>query len=888
MLASALALLLSGVAIHPIAGQNATQTVGISPVRTAVAMRAHGRIDIDGKLEEPDWHAAPISAQFTQSYPNPGAMPRQRTEVRVLYDNTSLYVGIRSFDNHPDSIAQPLARRDSYGIYSDWVGFSIDSYHDRRSSFGFAVNPRGVQKDEMISNDNSEDLNWDGVWQVATTVDSLGWTAEFRIPLSQLRLGPVRDGVDRIWGFQVSRDIARYHERDVWSPFTSQSPGYVSSFGDLTGLRDIPVPTRLDLLPYLSTKLIRAPGTTANPLFRRNDVTPSVGGDLNYGLPNGLTLTATVNPDFGQVEVDPAVVNLSAFETFFPEKRPFFLAGSDVFQFGQTQVDASYNSQIFYYSRRIGRAPQLSVPGSDVAYVDAPNESSILGALKLAGRTHGWTVGMMDGVTSKETARYVTTSGARGTSTVEPLTNYAVGRLRRDFNDDNTAIGGMVTATNRDVADTVVRDVLRSRALLGGIDFDHSWNSRNWIVSGYVTASSVNGTPAAITATQLSSAHYYQRPDVSYLHADSTRTSLSGHMAEVALAKRGKWFGSLDYKEVSPGFEINDLGFISQTDYRSIVPAVGYQSNEPGRIFRQYSITAASFDAWNFGNALIRQSNTVIANTTFNNLWAAGLQATYAPDQLSDQLTRGGPLALIPGLWRLDASVSSDSRKPAIVSSELQYQHDASGGFAEGANITLDVRPTSAIHASFGPTFSVTTSSNQYVRTVSDPLASATYGNRYVFANLRQTTLSLDTRLDWTFSTTLSLQLYAQPFVSAGKFSTFKELLAPRTRRFGVYGTSRGAISRGTNGVYTLDPDANGPAPSFEVSDPNFNVRSLQGDAVLRWEYRPGSTIFFVWQQQRDGVAPIGDFGFTRDVGDIFREPPTNVFLLKATFWLAR
>ena len=857
-------------------------------MRTAVAMRTHGRIDIDGKLNEPDWQSAPIAAQLTQSYPNPGATPRQRTQVRVLYDNASLYVGIRAFDNHPDSIAQPLARRDSYGIYSDWVAFSIDSYHDRRTSFGFAVNPRGVQKDEMISNDNSEDLNWDGVWQVATTVDSLGWTAEFRIPLSQLRLGPVKDGVDRVWGFQVSRDIARYHERDFWSPYTSQSPGYVSSFGDLTGLRDIPVPARLDLLPYISTKLTRAPGTAANPLFRRNDMSPSVGGDLNYGLPNGLTLTATVNPDFGQVEVDPAVVNLTAFETFFPEKRPFFLAGSDVFQFGQTQVDASYNSQIFYYSRRIGRAPQLSVPGSDIAYVDAPNESSILGALKLTGKTHGWTVGLMDGVTGEETARYVTTSGVRGTSTVEPLTNYAVGRLRRDFDDGNTAIGGMLTATNRSVADTIVRDALRSRALLGGIDFDHSWNSRNWIVSGYVTASNVTGTPAAITATQRSSAHYYQRPDAPYLGVDSTRTSLNGHMAEVALAKRGKWFGSLDYKEVSPGFEINDLGFISQTDYRAVVPAVGYQSNEPGHIFRDYSVTAASFDAWNFGNALIRQSNTIITNATFNNLWSAGLQATYAPDQLSDQLTRGGPLAEIPGLWRLDASLSSDSRKPAIVSGELQYQHDAAGGFAQGANVTLDVRPTSAIHASFGPTFSVTSSSNQYVRSVSDPLAVATYGNRYIFANLRQTTLSLDTRLDWTFSTTLSLQLYAQPFVSAGRFATFKELSAPRTRRYSVYGADRGAISHGADGIYTIDPNASGPAPSFQLSDPNFNIRSLQGDAVLRWEYRPGSTIFFVWQQQRNGVAPIGDFGLTRDVGDIFRETPTNVFLVKATFYLAR
>lgn len=865
---------------------NTTTTRAIT--RTAIAIRTHEQIRIDGALDEPDWQSAPVTARFTQSYPDPGAEPQQRTEVRVLYDNVSLYVGIRAFDSHPDSIAQPLARRDSHGIYSDWLAFSIDSYHDRRTSFGFAVNPRGVQKDEVISNDNVEDLNWDGVWQVATAIDSLGWTAEFRIPLSQLRLGPVKNGIARVWGFQVSRDIARYHERDTWSPYTSQSPGYVSSFGDLTGLRDIPVPARLDLLPYVSTKVTRAPGTAANPLFRRNDPSPSVGGDLNYGLPNGLTLTATVNPDFGQVEVDPAVVNLTAFETFFPEKRPFFLAGSDVFQFGQTQTEASYNSQIFYYSRRIGRAPELSVTGSDIAYVDAPQESSILGAVKLAGRTHGWTVGLMDGVTATETARYVTTSGARGTSTVEPLTNYAVGRLRRDFNDGNTAIGGMITATNRNTADTVVKDALRSRAFLGGIDFDHSWDSRNWIVSGYVTQSSVAGTPASITATQLSSAHYYQRPDAPYLHLDTTRTSLTGHMAELALAKRGKWFGSLDYKEVSPGFEINDLGFISGTDYRSVVPAIGYQSNDPGRVFQQYSITAASFDVWDFGNTLIRQSNTVITSATFNNLWAAGLLATYAPDQLSDQLTRGGPLALIPGLWKFEASVNSDSRKPAIVSADLQYQHDAAGGFAQGANVTLDLRPTSAIHVSFGPTFGITSSSNQYVHSVNDSLAIATFGDRYVFANLRQTTLSLDTRLDWTFSTNLSLQLYAQPFVSAGQYSVFKELVAPRTRRYVDYGVDRGTISHGTDGGYTVDPDASGPAPSFNLGDPNFNVRSLQGDAVLRWEYRPGSTIFLVWQQQRNGVAPIGDFGFTRDLGDIFRESPTNVFLVKATFWLAR
>ena len=870
-----------------------SQTVASSSMQksqtpTMVAVRTHGGIHIDGRLDEPDWQHASADSSFTQSFPNPGAVPRQRTVVRVLYDNEALYVGIRAFDSHPDSIAAPLARRDSYGIYSDWLYFAIDSYHDRRTAFGFAVNPRGVQKDETLSNDNTEDLNWDGVWQVATTIDSLGWTAEFRIPLSQLRLGPERNGTERVWGFQVQRDIARYNERDAWAPYTSQSPGFVSSFGDLTGLRDVPIPARLDLIPYVSTRLTRAPGTSADPLYRRNDTEPSVGGDVNYGLPNGLTLTATVNPDFGQVEVDPAVVNLTAFETFFPEKRPFFLEGADAFQFGQTQTDASYNSQIFYYSRRIGRAPELTVPGSDIAHVDAPDRSTILGAVKLAGKTHGWTVGLMDGLTADETAQYVTTEGVRGTSTVEPLTNYAVARVQREFADGNSAVGGMFTATDRDVADTVVSDALRSRAFLGGIDFDHSWASRSWILSGYLTGSRVEGTPAAMRATQLSSTHYYQRPDASYLGVDTTRTSLTGHMAEFALAKRGKWFGSLDYKEVTPGFEINDLGFLSRADYRSVVPAIGYQSNDPGRIFRSYSITGASFDAWNFGKTLIRQNNTVIMNGTFNNLWAAGLEATDAPNQLSDELTRGGPLAMIPGLWSIDASVNSDSRKPFVASGELQYQHDAAGGFAEAANITLEARLGSVIDMSFGPTLTVNSSTDQYVETVADPLAVATYGHRYIFANLYQTTLSLDTRLNWTFTTKLSLQLYVQPFVSAGRYTSLKEFLAPRTRRFGVYGVDRGVVSRSEDGVYTIDPDATGPAPAFGLDDPNFNIRSLQGDAVLRWEYRPGSTIFFVWQQQRNGVAPIGDFNLGRDVGDVFRVSPTNIFLLKATFWIGK
>jgi hypothetical protein len=852
------------------------------------AVRTQEILHIDGHLDERAWSDAAPAGEFSQSYPNPGAKPRQRTEIRILYDNDALYVGVRAFDTHPDSIAAPLARRDALGIYSDWISISVDSYHDRRTSFGFKVNPRGVQKDEVIFNDNVEDLDWDGVWQAATSIDSMGWTVEFRIPMSQLRFGPEKNGRERIWGIQFGRDIARYNERDTWAPWTTQTPGFVSSFGNLTGLRDIPVPERLELIPYASTKLTRAPGNPANPLFHRNDISPSIGGDVKYGLPDGLTLTATVNPDFGQVEVDPAVVNLTAFETFFPEKRPFFIEGSDLFQFGQMQSDAAYSSQIFFYSRRIGRTPQLGVTGSNVAYVDEPQQTSILGALKLTGKTHGWSVGLMDGVTGQETASYVTTDGARGTSHVEPLTNYAVGRLRRDFGDGNTSVGAMLTATNRNVADALVGSALRARAFFGGVDFDHTWGSRNWLLSGYLAASRVDGTPSAITATQLSSTHYYQRPDASYLAVDSTRTSLVGHMAEVSLVKRGKWFGSLDYKEASPGFEINDLGFIPRSDYRAIVPDVGYRSNDPGRIFRDFTISGASFAVWNFGNTLIRQNNVLTASGDFNNSWTTYMSLSYAPSQLNDELTRGGPIALLPSQWNMDVYVGSDSHKPVIVSGEVQYQHDVAGGLGRSLNLSVELRPSSFVDVTVGPTITSNNSTNQYVQPVSDPLATSTYGRRYVFADLHQTTLSLDTRLDLTFSPNLTLQLYAQPFVSAGRYSAFKEFLAPRTRRFGVYGADDGTISRDDDGTYTIDPDASGPARSFLLNDPSFNLRSLQGDAVLRWQYRPGSAIFFVWQQQRSSTTSVPDFDFTRDVGAVFREPATNVFLVKATFWLGR
>jgi hypothetical protein len=851
----------------------------------AHAVRLGGEILLDGRLDESAWQNAPAITGFTQSYPTPGAKPTDPTEVRVLYDAAALYVGVRMFDAHPDSIAAQLARRDASGIYSDWIHVIVDSYHDRRTAFRFTVNPKGVKKDVYTSNDDDEDANWDAIWDVATRVDSLGWVAEFRIPLSQLRFGSVA-GQDRTWGFQVMRDVARSNERDSWSPWTPQSPGFVSRFGDLDGLIDIPSPRRLEIVPYVSTKLTRAPGDAANPFFRSTDTKPSAGADVKYGLPSGLTLTATVNPDFGQVEVDPSVINLSAFETSFPEKRPFFLEGSDALSFGGVVLYNDYGSQRFFYSRRIGREPQRSVSGK---FVDRPDATTIAGAAKITGKVGPWSVGFLDAVTPEETARVVTSSDIRTATPVEPLTNYLASRVKLNFRAGATVVGTMLTSTLRNLHDRGFKDVLRSSATLAGADFEHDMENRKYILSGFLAGSSVTGSQTAIAATQLNSTHYYQRPDAPYLHFDPTRTRLAGHVGELAFARSGAVYGSFGYKEMSPGLELNDVGLVGAADFRALVTDLGFQNFTAGKRFRSFGGNASSEHAWNFGGNSIRQAVSASVSGVFNNLASAGFGGGYSWPYFVDHFTRGGPLALQPSRWSVSANAGSDTRKVISIRGAADYfRREQSGGGGWDMSATADYRPASNVHFLFGLSLSRDNAPAQYVRTVTDTAAMATYGKRYVFANIHQTTLAMDTRVEWTFTPALSLQLYAQPFVSAGQYYGFKEFLTPRRFDFAVYGVDRGTITRSATGSYSVDPDGPGPSPSFHFQDPTFNVRNLRGNAVLRWEYRPGSALFVVWQQRRSDSEPLGDFNPGRDVGGIFQTVPTNILLVKATYWIGR
>ena len=872
--------------------QNRGQTSQSRTVPVLRAERAQSAIHIDGRLDDPAWEKATPATAFTQSYPDVGAAPTQKTEARILYDNEALYVGVRMFDTKPDSIAAQLARRDASGIYSDWLHLVIDSYHDRRSGFRFSVNPKGVQKDVLHSDDRNEDLNWDAVWQVGTMVDSLGWVAEYRIPFSQLRFGGVPKGTERLWGLQIQRDIARRSERDSWSPWTTNDPGFISFAGDLTGISDIPTPQRLEIMPYVSAKLNRSPGDRANPFYSRNDFEPSAGADIKYGLPGGLTLTGTVNPDFGQVEVDPAVVNLSAFETFFPEKRPFFVEGASIFNLGRLRGGPSYGSQQIFYSRRIGRRPQRFASGT---FVDAPDATTILGAAKVTGKSGPWTIGVLDAVTAEEKARIIDADGNRTTTPVEPATNYFVGRMRRDFNKGKTIVSGGGTAVNRDVDDPVFTDLLRSRAYVGAVDFEHQWSNRVWTLTGALAGSSIGGSKPVITSAQRSSARYYQRPDADYLDLDTDRETLDGHSISLGLNKSGAWSMGATAKQVSPGYEVNDLGFMGRVDYRNFGISGGYYHNKPGKYFRDWNASIGTNHAFNFGGDRIWTSMFTNESVTFKNLWYMGGGAEYDPGAFDDRLTRGGPVGKQPTQYGGYFYGGSDSRRQISYYWNLNYYGDEAGGYSKSFNPEIDIRPSSSVLLAISPGISYFHNTIQYVQSVADPLATATYGGRYIFANIHQTTLSATTRISWTLSPRLSFQLYAQPFASSGKYDGFKELAEPRTRRYTVYGkTGASTIGEirdtdtGDKTAYTVDPDGTGPAPSFTISNPNFSIQSLRGNAVVRWEYRPGSALFFVWQQQRSGFQPYdGEFRTGDAVRDIFSQP-SNVFLVKATYWFAR
>lgn len=842
---------------------------------------------LDGVLDDAAWQPAEPATDFVQMRPVPGAPATRPTEARVLYDASAIYVGMRMYD-HPDSVVSQLARRDASGVYTDWAHVLIDSYHDRRTAFRFSVTPRGTKKDVLHFDDSSEDVNWDAVWEVAVAIDSLGWTAEFRIPLSQLRFSRNDDG-DLVWGINFGREIARNGESAWWSPVLPDVGGFVSRAGELHGLAGIGAARRLEVMPYAVAGLTRAPGEPGNPFYEANDPLGNVGVDLRYGITSNLTLSATINPDFGQVETDPSVVNLTAYETFYPEKRPFFTEGSNIFEF-KVGVDDGSGEGLFY-SRRIGRAPQRSIGGG---YVDRPDVTTILGAVKLSGKSSsGWTIGLLNAVTAEERAHVAQADGSVVETPVEPLTNYLVGSLARDFRRGESTVGMLFTATHRRLGDDGVFDFLPTSAYAAGVRGRHRFAAGTWEASGYIAASHVRGGETAIERLQRSPARYFQRPDADHVELDPTRTSLTGAVVNFGLWKiGGNVRGGIGGHVRTPGFEVNDLGFQTEADIALFFGNLRYHQFDPVGTFRNFTIGINPSIGWTTGGERYWSQIGHWANAQFTNFWEGGWWVGLRPQMLNVVALRGGPAIVRPASVRYEFWLEGDSRKP--VSWGLGYwggtEFDGDGNDGT-AWFRLTVRPSPSLNLSLEPRVARNRPSWQYVgRPVAD-------GERhYLVGDLDQTTASLTTRLNLTLSPTLSFELYAQPFISGGQYSDFRRVVRPRAERFADRFEPLDATYDAAAGTYRADLDGDGVG-ELEFANPDFNFKEMRGNAVLRWEFRPGSTLYLVWSQSRTASLSGGDlvgerFDLGRDLGRLFnleddvRTPVTNVFMIKVSYWL--
>ena len=857
---------------------------------------------IDGKLDEAAWSTAEVISDFHQQQPDEGKAPTERTELRILFDGSALYVGARMFDSQgPAGVRKLLVRRDQLlnDNGSDKIALVFDPYRDRTTRVWFELNPRGVKGDHL-----NGDASFDPVWEGASTVDSLGWSAEFRIPLSQLRFP--RDSVQS-WGMQVWRTIARRNEQDMWAFWKLTDFGGPGYFGTLTDLALPQQPRQVELLPYYVTKSTFKLPEDGDPFRSKREMGQRIGGDLKYNITSNFTLDATVNPDFGQVEVDPAVVNLSAFETTFQEKRPFFVANSGAFSFGGLNCFfcSNVSSLNVFYSRRIGRAPQLAgLVRSNAAYADVPDAATILGAGKITGRTAGGLqVAVLEALTNRVSARYVTSSTPGSPmleQEVEPMTNYFVGRVRQDFRNGDTRVGMIATSANRFMSDTAERARLRNRAELVGADILHYWGKRGYSFWGQLAVSDVGGDTAALRRTQLTSAHYFQRPDRTTtsdglfdVRYDPTRTSLRGYGFYGRLAKEtGNWLWETAQNWRSPGFEVNDLAALGRTDYKWMQASVFRSWTKPTSWYRNAYAIVGGQQQFNYDGDRTDLQGEVWGQMTFLNYIQASAFVINRPPTFDPYRTRGGVLVKNSGYDFFSTSVNGDQRQRISWDFGADRAKDITDdGWNADGYADLIIKPRENLRISFGPQFSRQVEPKQFVANVDDATATAFGGKRSVFARMDQRTFSMNTRVNATFTPTLTLEMFAQPFLASGHYTDLNEFVAPRSGEVYLYGRDVGTlrVDRDATGHvtnYHVDPDGTGPAAAFDVSNPDFNVRSLRGTAVLRWEYRPGSTLYFVWTQERSGSDAFGDFDFNRDRSALFRDRPVNVFQVKASYWM--
>jgi len=847
----------------------------IVPVVPA-AVRAHatklvGAITIDGHLDEDAWKTAPHQSHFVQRFPSDGGKPDFDTEFAVLYDDEAIYVGVWADDPRPDLIRAQLTRRDVDAL-ADAILVGFDSYHDRRTAYVFQLNAAGVQRDLLLFDDANQDDTWDAVWTGNSAIGAHGWTAEFRIPLSQLRYADD----NKEWGLQLERVVGRTTEQSTWSPWLRSSPQVVSKFGILEGLDKIPQARRLELLPYVTGGFDVAPRDLVN---HRLTGRQGIGLDVKYGLGPAFTLSATINPDFGQVEADPSQVNLGPNELFFAEKRPFFLEGVDLFKLGIGNGDTQIEGQ--FYSRRIGATPDTS--DLDYQFLRTPSSTTIFGAMKLTGKTRdGWSLGLFDAVTGGEDAALIDENGSRQNPMIAAVTNYAVGRVKRDFRDGNTTVGLSATAVDRALDGTPLADLQHDQAYTGGTQLDHRWADNAWEIKVSALGSWVHGTEAAIANTQQLNRHLWQRPDAKDVHFDPTLTSMSGFGATFKGGQMGDtkhWRIGVGGDLRSPGLELNDVGFQQTSDL--FVPYFfwNYHHDAPGDTLLNYSINEDVFVMNNFDPVIENYGYESNANVQFTNYWSWAVGTNYTGGGLDPQALRGGPLMRFDNAVNPFMAISTDSRKRFQVSlsgyGSRDWHADFMGG---GMDLVAMIQAASNIDLTIGPSWNRQDNNLQYV----DQAPDETGQLHYIMSRIKFTATSLTVRVNWTFSPHLSLQAYAQPYIASGQYSEFKDMnnthAAHYAQRFHLL--SGREVSETDDTVFV---SYNG---SYNFAKPDFNFQQLRSTLVLRWEYRPGSNVYAIWSHGQTNQLTDGRYDLGSNLADLLRTASENIVMVKANYWI--
>jgi hypothetical protein len=834
---------------------------------------------IDGVLDEEVWKTGNWEGDFVQRQPIDNSKPSQETYFKLYYTDNFIYVAIKSMDTQADSIDSRLVRRDKQE--GDMVAVHFDSYNDSRTSFSFFVNAAGVKSDVLFSNGGSnEDPNWNPIWWVKTTKDANGWYAEMKIPLSQLRFSKTGN---KVWGFEVSRYIFRLQELSLWQPIPQTASGWVFNFGKLYGISDIKPKRIIELAPYVSGGFESFEKEEGNPYADGSNFIHGIGVDGKVGLTNDFILDFTINPDFGQVEADPSQVNLTAFEVYFEEQRPFFVEGGNILDFKITPGNHDAARDNLFYSRRVGRIPQYYPDLRDDEYIDFPIATSILGAMKISGKTkEGFSLGVMESLTKEQKAP-IYYQGNEREQIVEPLTNYFVARAQQDINQGNTIIGGAITSTNRFYEDSALT-FLPKAAVSSGLDFTQYWDERKYYFKVDGVYSHVSGDSLSLIERQTAPQRYFQRPDADYINLDSSITSLSGYGGNISAGRQvsGGLSYSVNASLRSPGISIEDLGYLRKSDYIMQSAEISYRFTTPKYFYRNIDIGVVQWNGWDYGGRGNFNGGMAWFTMQFRNYYTFVLRSSGETNIHDNFKLRGGPSFFEPGNVSMRANIETNQSKKFYMDFGFrqawgQYAYSRTNAWDAG----FTYRPIDALELAFHPNVKFKRNDLQYV----DEL-SMNKDARYILATIDQTTLVFRFYVNINLSPNLTIQYFGSPFISTGKYTNFKRVTNSNTANYSdrTHQFTENEISyNATDDAYDVDENGDGNT-DYSIYNPDFNFKQFQSNLVLRWEFTPGSALFLVWSQNKTNENGFGTFNFSDDMSRLFSTIPHNVFLVKFSY----